>query len=162
MALVLNQLGLPEPPTEIVRRLKQIHPAFGLKFYRPAAASSLWALTWQWADNDPRRSYIRRGEIAPDADYDILAWLPLDCSVEQAAAYVERAVRGHPREDIKRLTERLQHYNQTTAVDENWTDVEAAVMTKAEDLGKKATPRSRGVDLAAAAAAAPNGSDSVP
>lgn len=131
----------PQPPTEIVRRLRQVHAALGLKFYHPAAGFSSWAVTWTWAANDPRRERIQRGEIRPDADFDIIAWLPLDCPVAEAAAYVERAVKHYPREDIQNLTNRLHHYNAVEAPAENWREVEAAVMTRAEDLGKAATPR---------------------
>jgi hypothetical protein len=163
--IVLNPLGQPQPPSDIVRRLRQVHPALGLKFYQPGVGASAWALTWRWPDADPRREYIRRGQMAADADYDILTWLPLDCPVDQAAGYVERALAHHPREDIKSLVSRVHHYNAEAAVDANWREVETAVMTTAESLGKKATPRSvvprdiTTVAPAAAAAVTPNGTD---
>jgi hypothetical protein len=141
-ALLVNLAAEPIPPSDILRRLKQVHPALGLKFYEPGAGVSSWAVTWKWRDDDPRRERIRRQEIPPDADIDIIAWLPLGCSVDEAAGFVERAVRHYPRDDIRALCDRLHHYNRVEAVQENWREVESRVMTRAEDLGKAATPRS--------------------
>jgi hypothetical protein len=104
--MILNFRGEPTPPSDIVARLAQVHPALALRF-----VSGAWAVTWTWAESDPRRERIRQGEIPEESAHDIVGYLPIGCSAEEAPAYIERSFKQFPRDDIKQLLERLHHYN---------------------------------------------------
>lgn len=109
-AIVLNLQGTPEPPSQIVAGLKRVHPNLGLRYTEGHGGRS-WAFTWTWPDDDARRARVRSHEIPPDAAYDILGYLPLDCPVDQAPNYAERALLNYPRQEVSRLCERMHHYN---------------------------------------------------
>jgi hypothetical protein len=43
--------------------------------------------------------------------YDIIGYLPLGCSVDEAPAYLSKMVRAFPRDDIQRLSNAVESYN---------------------------------------------------
>jgi hypothetical protein len=43
--------------------------------------------------------------------YDIIGYLPLGCSVDEAPAYLAKMIRAFPREDIQRLSDSVENYN---------------------------------------------------
>lgn len=109
MALILTDRGDPSPPSDIVRRLQQVHESLGLRWCGHA-----WGLTYRWRADDPRRAMMQSGELSPEHDHDILVYLPTDCSAEEAFGYMERAVTRNwmGRDDIRQLCDRLFHYNE--------------------------------------------------
>ena len=109
-AIVLNLQGTPEPPTDIVAGLKRVHPNLGLR-YQEGHGGRNWAFTWTWPDDEPRREWIKQGKMSPDSAHDILCYLPLDCTLDQAAQYAERALLAYPRAEVSKLCERMHHYN---------------------------------------------------
>ena len=107
--MLLNQRGLPEPPSHMLERLKAIDPGFGLLF---GFKSGCWNITLDWPLNDPRRKFIQRGEVAPTRSFDILTQLPPDCSADEAFGYLVNNLRRlQDKGDIKRLLDRADMYN---------------------------------------------------
>lgn len=111
--ILVNERGVPIPPSSIVERLQRIDPHLNLRFieqYGDNPNARWWALTWDWPESDPRQEYVRRGEIGEA--FDILGYLPFDCPVDQAAPYIERVLKQQTgREETARLLERLHLFN---------------------------------------------------
>lgn len=141
MTLILNDRGVPEAPTEIRRRVQQVHGALDVRWM-----DGRWAITYDWPSDDPRRQMIRNGEMAEGDAFDCFAWLPKDCSVEEAYGYITRSFRSWSgsREDVAAMCSRLHHYND--AVQEAR---KAGVMDFAEELidtNKATLGRSVGIE----------------
>ena len=109
----------PVPPSEIVRRIKQVHPSLGLKWApgcfwsekRQRMVDS-WAITEEWPENDRRRQQARDGKLPLDECHDIIVFLPEDCSADEAYGYiVNKMVANRGKESIKKLLERMHAYN---------------------------------------------------
>lgn len=115
-ALIVNSAGLPEPSTDIIRRLKQVHPRLGLRFSQ--AQHLVWQITMDWAENDERHARVQRGELGAGSAFDIIGYLPLDCSVSEAPAFLARFLRESPVDEIKSLSGGLQRYNAEVAAKE--------------------------------------------
>ena len=120
--------GRPQPPQELVAKLQQYDPRIGL-FYTNAA----WAITEAWREHDPRRQWIKAGEMQPEMAFDICGYLPVTCSIDQAPAYIERELRNCTAEQFQALRAAVVHWNdaQQDAIVEN--TVLAAV---SDDLDK--------------------------
>jgi hypothetical protein len=137
MATILNAMGAPEPSPEIRRRLQAIHPKLDLKFVE--AAGHHWAISLSWEDNDRRRELIQNGGIDPSGDYDIIGYLPLDCTADEAPAYIARVFREFPREDVQNLIGRINHYNETPA--QKASEEALAEVLDAKDPSKASGPK---------------------
>lgn len=137
MTLILNAMGAPEPSPEIRRRLQAIHPNLDISFVE--AVAHHWAITLKWEKNDRRRELIQSGGIDPSGDYDIIGYLPLDCSVDEAPAYVARVFREFPREDVQNLIGRINHYNETPA--QKAVEQATAEVLDAKDPSKASGPK---------------------
>lgn len=107
-ALVLNDRGVPEPPSDIQRRLREIDPDLHLRF-----SGGQFALAFRWRQDDPRRQMIRAGEMNPGDDFDIYGFLPHDCAADEAYGYVVANLRSWSQAstDAKGMLERVHHYN---------------------------------------------------
>lgn len=110
--LVLNERGGPVPPPDILRRIRAIAPELGLRF-NAAFDSSNWAFTRDWPETDARWARVRSQEISRESAYDIIGYLPIDCSVEQAASYVEQHLRNYPLEHVRALHASMQRWNES-------------------------------------------------
>lgn len=125
MTVIRDLLDRPLPPNEVVESLKRVDDRLELKYVvfrsRDGANINLderWAIILRWAESDKRRLMIQRGDMAPEADYDVLAYLPLDCPADQAFSYFEKGARQfHRREDVERLVSRVQKYNEKNTKD---------------------------------------------
>jgi hypothetical protein len=122
--IVLDQGGVAIPASaKMVRdRLREIDPRLGVVLIPnpELQGKPWWAITEWWADNDPRRIRVRTSEIAPDEAFDILCFLPQDCSVEQAYGYVVRTfkqLQGTASERARVLLERVHLYNKGKSVE---------------------------------------------
>jgi len=129
MGLVLNQHGTPEPPSDLLARLRRVHPALSLRWSQMPGRP--WALTWEWPDTDARWERVRQSEIPPASAFDIIGYLPADCPLDQAGGYVEASLRSYPREEIQRAYQRMQRWNEvdvpTAQVQDVLTDTMDAV-----------------------------------
>lgn len=114
MSVILNHLGTPEPPSDIVRRLRQVDPDLGLRFV-PFVTGDLWAITLRWPEKDPRREDIQKGLRDPRFDWDAICYLPIDCPPDQAFGYLQRGLVSANTDRARWLAEHSQAYNSTLA-----------------------------------------------
>jgi len=92
---VLGHDGLPTPPSDVVRRLAQIHPRLGCKLLRaPGEEGHWWGFTLTWAPEDERWGMIQRGVLSPSDAFDIIGQLPRDAGVDEAYGYFVQAARA--------------------------------------------------------------------
>lgn len=121
--LMLNERGGPVPPQDVLQRIRsEVGPEFGLRFMADFDGSH-WAFVREWPNDDKRWDRVRCQEIPPDAAYDIIGYLPLDCPLEQAADYARKALRAYPIEDIRRLADRVSSWNNDTIPQQQITEV---------------------------------------
>lgn len=110
---ILNSMGAPEPSPEIRRRLQAIHPRLDIRFIQ--SAESHWAITLDWEENDRRHRMVQSGDLAPNRAYDIVGYIPLDCSLDEVPGYVASVFRRSNKSEVNRLIERVAKFNETPA-----------------------------------------------
>lgn len=115
--ILLGADGTPQPPQDILRRLRAVDARLGIKFLAHVPETP-WCVTLAWHENDPRREMIRTGDLAPENGVDVICRLPHDCPVSEAAAYISRRMAMHPREDINALVRSMDAFQQADAVSE--------------------------------------------
>jgi hypothetical protein len=103
MTLILSAAGTPEPSSEIQKRLQRVHPDLALKYLAHIGQS--WAVTMQWDANDRRQAQVRAQEIPASKAFDIIGYLPMDCSLDDAPGYLERMLRTFPSDASKRAAD---------------------------------------------------------
>lgn len=101
-SIILNHVGHPEPPSDVRRRLRAVHPGLDIK-YIPGSIEGYWIVSYDWDRDDPRREMIRRGEVSAQDAWDIMCYLPMDMSVAEAPAFIERTMRRHSREEVRNM-----------------------------------------------------------
>lgn len=146
MALILNSAGKPEPSPEISRRLRYIHPGLHLRYIE--ALGSIWAVCMEWNENDARFEKVQRGELGAGATFDIIGYLPLHCSQDEAPAYLERVFREYPGNEAINFLDRLDEYNRGPAQ-------EAAEQALAEVLDMKDPSSTKAAAIVSAPPRAP-------
>jgi hypothetical protein len=119
--------GAPQPPQDILRRLRAVDPRLGMK-YTKHVPETPWSVTLSWDENDPRRESVRNQTIAEANAVDIVARLPMDCGLHEAAAYITRRMAMWPREDINALVNKMDSFTQAATVGD------AAVAEVIEDM----------------------------
>jgi hypothetical protein len=134
--VLLNSAGQPEPPTDVVKRLRALHAGLHLKFLEYTAQH--WAVCMSWNAEDRRWERVQQGKIGPASAYDIIGYLPLDCGVDEAPAYLERMFRQYPKDEVRTMADHVAAYNETAPVAEA---IEAA-LTEALDV--PVLPKKRG------------------
>lgn len=136
MAVLLNSTGQPEPPTHVVARLRALHAGLHLRFLDQTGEH--WAVCMDWQPDDRRWEWVQTGETNPASAYDIIGYLPTLCNADEAPAYLERTFRQYPKDEVRRMADHVQQYNDTTPVA---AAVEAALV---EALESPIAPRKRG------------------
>lgn len=116
MPVLLNSAGQPEPPTEVVKRLRALHAGLHLRFLD--YTNQHWAVCMAWQPEDRRWERVQRGETDPASTYDIIGYLPVNCPADEAPAYLERTFRQYPKDEIRRMADVVQQYNESTPVAE--------------------------------------------
>jgi hypothetical protein len=118
--VLTNARGIPLAPADIVASLKRIDDRLDLLHIRPSEheyfdnpqAQGTWAIILNWTEHDPRRSRIRSGELDPTAAFDYLVSIPMDCPIEQARPFFEKAVKGAAHmPEARTLLERSSNWN---------------------------------------------------
>lgn len=137
--VVLSHRGTPEPSSEIQRRLRAVHPRLFLRFVDVFDAH--WALCMRWDEHDRRFVDMQQQTLDPDRAFDIIGYLPIRCSPDEAPSYIERSLRQYPVDEVRRIADFVQQYNASApvaaAVDEALAEVlEAPVAAK-----KRGRPR---------------------
>lgn len=108
--LLVNTSNTPEPPTDIVERLHRIHPSLGLRFGDGISGIG-WKLTWEWPAHDPRWARVLVQDIPPEAAHDVIGYLPMGCTADDAPGYVETHLKHYPREEVSRLRSEMHRWN---------------------------------------------------
>lgn len=137
--VVLSHRGTPEPSSEIQRRLRAVHPRLTLRYVD--AFEEHWAICMTWEENDPRWQNVQSQLIDPSRSMDIIGYLPMRCSVDEAPAYLERALRQFPRQDVQQVADRLMHFNATAPLD---AAVNAAIAEVLDSADPSGTAKRRG------------------
>lgn len=132
MTVIVSQAGTPEPSSEIVARLRRIHPALGLRFGDGISGVG-WKLTWEWPASDARWSRVLTEDIPADAAYDVIGYLPMGCTADDAPAYVETHLKNYPREEVSRLRADMHRWNNVEVAGQQTGELVAAVM---EDVAR--------------------------
>ena len=136
MAVLLNSTGQPEPPTHVVTRLQALHAGLHLKFL--GLTGEHWAVCLAWGPDDRRWERVQTGQTDPASAYDIIGYLPLDCSADEAPAHLERVFRAYPKDEVRNMADHVQAYNDTAPVG---AAIEAALV---EALESPVAPKKRG------------------
>lgn len=108
---MVSERGGPVPSPSILAALKRLDPALGLRFIAKFEQSE-WAVTWEWPESDRRWARVRSQEISRESAYDILGYLPVDCSLDQARGYIEAHLKNYPIENVQRIRTRMHHWNE--------------------------------------------------
>jgi hypothetical protein len=137
--VVLNHRGTPEPSSEIQRRLTAVHPRLSLKYID--GADQHWAITMRWDEHDPRWGMVQSQELDPNRSLDIIGYLPMACGMDEAPAYLAKAIRQYPKADIQALTERVIAFNETTPIA---NAMDAALAEVLDNPNPAGTPKRRG------------------
>jgi hypothetical protein len=136
VAVLLNSAGQPEPPTHVVARLRAIHAGLRLRFLDHTGEH--WAICMDWPPEDRRWEWVQTGETNPTSAYDIIGYLPVQCSADEAPAYLERTFRQYPKDEVRNMADHVADYNATAPVAEA---IEAALT---EALDTPVAPKKRG------------------
>ncbi|MEO5589948.1 MAG: hypothetical protein ABIS03_10215 [Gemmatimonadaceae bacterium] len=102
-----------------------MHPSLGLVHQAMGNQSCWhWSIVEHWAENDPRRESIKKGEVSPDFDFDVIGDAPQGMTAGDAYEYLIRALRSRPqtKADYGEMLERVTNYNAEQAA-ENMKDV---------------------------------------
>lgn len=111
--VLLNSAGRPEPSPEISRRLAAITPRLSLRWLEGIGPT--WAVCLAWAEGDRRWQWVQSGKTDPGRAFDIIGYLPRDCSLDQAPAYLERMLRDYPRDEVRHMTAAVARWNEHDA-----------------------------------------------
>lgn len=106
---------VPASAKLIKDRLAEIDPRLGVCLMpdTDAPGGAWWAITYWWSENDPRRAAIRDGSLPLDHAFDVLVFLPSDCSVDEAYGYIVSRFKqwSGSRDDVRKLLDRVHLYN---------------------------------------------------
>lgn len=139
MSVILNALGRPEPSPEVTRRLLAIDRGLFLRFIPHLATQ--WAVCWSWPQSDRRWEGVREGKVDPEKAFDIVGYLPMDCRVDEAPAYLERMLRSFPKEEVSALADRVASFNDQHALRPHVEAAIADILDNPNPDGKRATRR---------------------
>jgi hypothetical protein len=109
VAVLLNSTGKPEPPTHVVKRLRALHAGLHLRFMEHSGEH--WAVCMDWGAEDRRWEWVQRGETSPGAAYDIIGYLPMLCTADEAPPYLERMFRQYPKDEVRNIADHVERYN---------------------------------------------------
>lgn len=139
--LLVNAGGIPTPPSDTVRRLKERDPRLGCQFIECSAG---WGITLRWREDDTRRQMIREGKHPPDEDYDILSILPIWVRGDEIEGYLDNVIRRTPLANEQGLMTRDALREENARVSEEaFKPVFEAFMNEVEVLvGNRVQPNS--------------------
>jgi hypothetical protein len=101
---LLDGAGCPLAPESVLAELKEIDPRLGLQFH---IALNAFMVTLRWPEDDPRRELIRRGELSPETDFEILCPVPADIKLDELRGWLAGQLRrvGQTRADVREMVE---------------------------------------------------------
>ena len=109
--MLMDDEGRPQPPSEIQSRLRAVDPLLSLRYLQ--GIGPVWAICMQWAESDPRWKTVQEGTTPPHLACDIIGNLPMDCGLDEAAAYIAKSIRTYPVDAVQSLVPRLEKYNES-------------------------------------------------
>lgn len=112
LSVIVNDRGTPEPPTDVVRRLRAVDPKLTLR-WGPWGA---WQLVREWRSGDRRWERVQTERYDPAMAFDVIGHIPNACSVDEVPAYVERLLREWSNADeATQMLKAMDHYHTGTA-----------------------------------------------
>lgn len=139
MAILVDDLGIPQPPSDVTRRLREVHPGAGL-LHTPHAGPQ-WAITLAWAADDPRWALVQSQAVNPNRTFDIIGYLPYDCAVDHAPSYLARVFRTSSRPEVQRMAEAVESHNTRVPLQDA---VDAAIAEVLDQGNPSSAPKRRG------------------
>jgi hypothetical protein len=109
--VLLSHRGTPEPSPDIQRRLRAVHPRLFLRYVESLA--EYWAICMTWDDNDRRYEMIRSQIINPEKSFDIIGYLPMHCSLDEAPSYLAKSFREYPVQEVQTLAQHIAVFNES-------------------------------------------------
>lgn len=141
MPVLLNSAGRPEPSPAIQRRLAAITPGLTLQWME--GIGQTWAVTLRWREGDRRWKWVQEERYDPTRAFDIIGYLPKDCSPEQAPAYLEQMLRTYPRDDVRNMVDKVAQYNEQDAGREQVEQAVAEILDAPDPSQQKKRGRPR-------------------
>lgn len=124
LSVIVNDRGTPEPPTDVVRRLRAVDPKLTLR-WGPWGA---WQLVREWRASDRRWERVQTERYDPAMAFDVIGHIPNDCSADEVPALAARLIREWPNADeAKQMLDNWNHYHTGAATSEVQDAVEAAI-----------------------------------
>ena len=114
-SVVLNDKGRPEAPSDLQRRLGQVHPRLFLRYVE--SADAVWGICMRWDEHDPRFGEVQSQILDPDRSFDLIGFLPRGCSLDEAPAHLARVFREYPKDEIAQVANRVSDFNKTVVND---------------------------------------------
>lgn len=142
MPLVIeNERGVPLALPSVAARLRDIDASYELRAYRLGDSGIQWAVTCPWPQGNRKWARVQCGELSPAQAFDIIAWIPLDVSVDDVPGYVERGLVGLGSGDdhIRRALAKIRTENEK-APEERWAKVIDRAMESFETHSALASP----------------------
>lgn len=124
--VLLNSAGMPEPSPETSRRLRAIHAGLFMRFL--PHVTTHWAICLRWNENNPSWAQVQSGAMPEERAHDIIGYLPMDCSVDEAPAYLANMFREYPRDEVRNMAEAVLTHNMTAPVAQAAEQAMAEVM----------------------------------
>lgn len=135
MTALLTAAGHPVPPTDIVRRLRQLRPDLAMRWY---PSSQVWGFTADWPPTDARWARVQAGEVSPDEAHDAICFAPREISADDAYHYLVRNLRTSSRDDLVKLLDGLATWNEAQS-DANAEKATAETLNEIEVMGHTLT-----------------------
>lgn len=109
MSIIINSLGMPEPPSDIQRKLRRLHPRLHLR-HIPHLGTP-WAVCMDFEENNPRMKLVQEQKLDRSKAFDIIGYLPMECSVAEAPSYLRKILREYPVAEVQRVADSLDRWN---------------------------------------------------
>lgn len=139
MGFLINERGEPQPPTTVLERLRGVHSGLGLR-YTPHAGP-VWAITLTWGPEDARWALVQAQALPEARAFDIVGYLPVDCPLDEAPAYIAQVFRTSTKAEVQRMADAVERHNQRVPVADA---VESAVAAVLDQDNPATAPRRRG------------------
>lgn len=149
--IIVSGEGTPLPPSDILRRLKQVDDRLDMVFM-PSREGGHWAIVERWGPNDQRRAMIQRGDMDADADFDMIGYAPVGVSVDDAFGILSKGLRRRStdRASCAKMLDNLLYFNKARQ-EANKAPIKefAAEMldANAANIGKKIISREAGFSI---------------
>lgn len=109
---LINHLGQPVPPTEVVERLRLIDERLSIEWVEGAWGAAYFGLFERWRQGDRRWERVQNGELPESKARDLVRMFPRECPAPEMAAFVEQRWGGRaildPVKEAQKAVDRAQ------------------------------------------------------